>query len=315
MKRVVLIVLGVLLILFAIPPLVGGSVLAAWSAGDDPTIDGRIGSVASEGVAVVSEDVQVDWDWPFADRWNVTVGVEHPSSDVPVFIGYGPTDAVDEYLAGAPLTIVATLGTGEVAVRDLDVPGTAAPAPPTDQDFWVEQAAGVGRQVIPFAPETGDYRFVAMNADASQGVVLAVYGSAQLPFLFPIGIGLIVFGVLLAVVGIILLVLGIRSPSKNPHRGPGHPGYPPVPPGEPYAAAPGPYPGSGGQPPTAAPAGTGQYAANPYAAAPGPAQPNPQQPPATPQAAPPPGTQPVPPPEPPAEPPAQQDRPPQGPAT
>lgn len=268
MKRVILIVLGIVLLLFSIPMLVGGAVLAAWASGEDPTIAGRIGRVDSLGYAVVSDRVEVDWEWPLADRWDISLGVENTNSDVPVFIGYGPTESVDAYLAGSPYTLVYSIGTGEQQrSRDIDVPGTEAPEPPGDQTFWAQQASGVGRQTLQIAPGQGDYRFVAMNADASQGVSLTVYGSMRVPFLQPLGIGMAVFGGLLALLGIILLVLGIRA----------QPTPKPTPAGYPYGGQPGgAYPGMPYQP---APYPGGQ-----------PAQPYSAQPPGPPQ-----GTQPVPP--------------------
>ena len=297
MKRVILIVLGVFLLLFSVPLLVGGVVMAVWAGGDDPTIQGKIGRIESSGSAVVSDTVQVESSWPMADWWDVTVSVQHPNSDTPVFIGYGPTSSVDAYLAGAPYTIVTSIGGGHSSgVRGIDVPGTVVPQPPDAQGFWIEQASGVGRQAISVAPEQGDYRFVAMNADASAGVSLSVYGSMKVPFLVPIGIGGAAFGVLLAIVGLVLLVVGLRSEPAAaraahvpPGYGPGEPGagYPVAPyPGTPYPGTPypgTPYPGTqypgtpdpGTQAQPGAPyAGTQAQPAAPYAGTPAqPAQP------------------------------------------
>ena len=119
MKRVILIVLGVFLLLFSVPLLVGGVVMAVWAGGGDPTIQGKIGRIESSGSAVVSDTVQVESSWPMADWWDVTVSVQHPNSDTPVFIGYGPTSSVDAYLAGAPYTIVTSIG-GEIEGQDGD---------------------------------------------------------------------------------------------------------------------------------------------------------------------------------------------------
>jgi hypothetical protein len=262
MKRVILIVLGVVLLLFGTPMLIGGTMLASWAGGEDPTIGGRIGSVESTGYAVVSDQVDVDWEWPFADRWDITLGVDSRDSDQPVFFGYGPTEAVDAYLAGTPYTLVVSIGTGDQPRGgDIDIPGTEAPALPEDQDFWIQQISGVGRQSLVLDPVSGDYRFVAMNADASQGVSLKVYGSFQVPFLGPVGVGVAVFGGLLVVVGIVLLVLGIRSKptqsQQSTYQGYPQPqaGYPPQQPGYPQQHPP--YPGAAPQtpvpPPTAAP--------------------------------------------------------------
>jgi hypothetical protein len=255
MKRVILIVLGVILLLFGTPMLVGGTMLAAWAGGEDPTIGGRIGSVESSGYAVVSDEVDVSWEWPFADRWDITLGVDSDSSDQPVFFGYGPTEAVDAYLAGSPYTLVVSIGTGDGRQDgDVEIPGTQAPEPPGELDFWNQQTSGVGRQSLVLDPTAGDFRFVAMNADASQGVSLRVYGSFQVPFLGPVGVGLAVFGGLLVVLGIVLLVLGIRSKPAPPQQ-PTYPGYPQQQPGYPPQQQP--YPGAAPQapvpPPTVAP--------------------------------------------------------------
>jgi hypothetical protein len=258
MKRVVLIVLGVVLLLFGTPMLIGGTMLAAWAGGEDPTIGGRIGSVESSGYAVVSDQVDVSWEWPLADRWDITLGVDSDNSDQPVFFGYGPTEAVDAYLAGSPYTLVVSIGTGDQRqTDDIEIPGTEAPEPPGEQDFWTQQTSGAGRQSLVLDPGSGDFRFVAMNADASQGVSLRVYGSFQVPFLGPVGVGVAVFGGLLILLGIVLLVLGIRSKPAPPQQ-PAYAGYPQPQPGYPQQQ---PYPGAAPQapvpPPNAAPP-TGQ---------------------------------------------------------
>jgi hypothetical protein len=230
MKRAVLITLGVLFLVLAAPLLIGGSFLTAWASGEeDPTVEGRIGQVESAGYAVVSDRVEFDGPGPFPDRWEVTLAVADRDSDAPVFIGYGPAQAVDSYLAGSPYTVVRSLGTGDDRPRNdaIDILGTGSPQPPGEQDFWVAQASGSGRQQIALAPDQGDFRFVAMNADASPGVSLVVYGSMQVPFLLPVGIALLVTGGLLAILGVVLLVLGIRAASGSPAAGYGPPGYGP----------------------------------------------------------------------------------------
>lgn len=258
MKRVVLIVLGVVLLLFGTPMLVGGTMLAAWAGGEDPTIGGRIGSVESSGYAVVSDQVDVSWEWPLADRWDITLGVDSDNSDQPVFFGYGPTEAVDAYLAGSPYTLVVSIGTGDQRQSDdIEIPGTEAPEPPGEQDFWTQQTSGVGRQSLVLDPSSGDFRFVAMNADASQGVSLRVYGSFQVPFLGPVGVGVAVFGGLLILLGIVLLVLGIRAkpaqPQQSAYAGYPQQGYPPQQQPYPGAAPQAPVPPPNVAPPTGQP--------------------------------------------------------------
>ena len=80
-----------------------------------------------------------------------------------------------------------------------------------DQDFWLAQANGTGLQEIPLASEPGDYRLVVMNATASRGLIVDVYGSMTLPFLLPLGVAMLVMGLLLLALAVGLLVWGIRS--------------------------------------------------------------------------------------------------------
>lgn len=257
MKRTVLIVLSIVLFLGSIPVIITGLALTAWGAGDDPSIKGRIGEVNSLGYAVVSDTLEVEWDSPLvdnsalADRFDLTIGVSSIGTDKPLFIGYGPSEAVDSYLAGVPYTLVFGIGDQTRTERDVDVPGEAAPQPPDTQEFWVQQSSGSGLQQISMSAQTGNFRVVAMNADGSAGVSVSVYGSVRLPFLTPVGIGLLILGGMLGLLGFVLLILGIRSKPQSPP-----PGLPVAAPnGYPAASQPvGPYPNASG-PPAPPPAG------------------------------------------------------------
>ncbi len=211
MKRVILIVLGVILLIVSAPLVLGGVVFTVIGSGDDPTVHGRIGQADSSGYAVVSDTLDVHWDYPFADRFDITVGVQNARADTPVFIGYGPAAAVDAYLGGVPQTVVYGLGNESRSEREVEIPGNAVPQPPMDQDFWLGQANGTGRQEIPLASQPGNYRLVVMNANGSRGLIVEVYGSMTLPFLLPLGVAMLVMGLLLLVLAVGLLVWGIRS--------------------------------------------------------------------------------------------------------
>lgn len=262
MRRTPLIVAGIILMLLAAPMLMVGAVLTAVGAGD-PAIAGRLGEVRSNGAAVVSDTVDVDTDLPVLDRFDVTVGVRADGADE-VFIGYGPQAEVQAYLAGVPYTLVASLGERAIDNRDVEVPGTAVPAVPGAQDFWVEQARGPGLQQIQILLRQGAYQIVAMNADGSPGIRFDVYGSTNLPFLRALGIAGLVLGALTGLLGLVLLVAGLRTPAQPapppypypggaasggyPYpdpAGPPHPGVYPYPGGADQAGPPAPpYPGS-----------------------------------------------------------------------
>lgn len=221
MQRVLLIVLGLVCMLVALPLVVGGAVAVAITAGAGPTLQGRIGEASSPGFAVVSEALGAEWDQTLATRSEVRIGVRDLTSGGPVFIGYGPTDDVDAYLAGTSYTVLSSLEESEGGRQDIEVPDGRAPAPPTEMSFWVEQSSGPGLQEIAVGSRSGNYLLVAMNADASPGLALSVHGSLELPLLRPVGFGLLAGGGLLFLLGIGLLIWGLRTASSPHAAGPG----------------------------------------------------------------------------------------------
>ncbi len=137
------------------PLLIGGLVSTVLGAGDDPTVDGRLGGVESSGYAVVSDTLDVHWDYPFADRFDIELGVRSANPEATVFIGYGSAASVDAYLSGVPHTLVYDIGGEARSDGEVEVPGSTAPEPPVDQDFWLVQASGSDLQTIPLAVGDG----------------------------------------------------------------------------------------------------------------------------------------------------------------
>jgi hypothetical protein len=210
-KRVVLTVLAVVLLLVAAPLLIGGVACTARGAWGDPRFEVRLGTAESSGYAVVSDTLDVHWDVPFADRFDPMLGVRNTNAEHDVFIGYGTATSVDAYLSGVPYTLVYDIGGKARHDGQVDVPGSTVPKPPKAQDFWLTQADGPDLVAISFPAGQGSYRLVVMNADGSRGVDVALYGSISLPYLLPVGIGMLIVGTLLFVVAIALLIWGILS--------------------------------------------------------------------------------------------------------
>jgi len=279
MKRVILIVCSLIALLIGLPLLFGGIALLALGSGDS-TVDARLGEVDATGYAIVSNSLTVDFDAPIVDTLNPAI-LASSNSGSPLFLGIGPTAEVERYLAGVPQTLVDDLD--ELGTPQIDIPGTATPAPPETQTFWVESVSGAGEQRIELSNVQGNFRVVTMNADGSPGLSVEFSGSAEIPFLTPIGIGMIVCALLVIALAIFLLVLGIKAKPTPPVAGYGPPG-----------SAVGGYPGSSGPPhappPPAAPGTIGP----PQAPPPGAGSPSPgyRPPPSNPY----PGTAPPPPP-------------------
>src|SRR6476659_3873452 len=72
----------------------------------------------------------------------------------------------------------------QVAYRT--VPGSAAPAGPGLQDFWVVSARGPGTQQIELDLTSGDWAMVIMNADGTQPVAVDVQAGVRSNLLAPV---------------------------------------------------------------------------------------------------------------------------------
>lgn len=108
------------------------------------------------------------------------------SSTRPVFIGIGPENSVNTYLAGVAYARGDSLSTPSTDFRVH--PGTAPTAPPSTQPFWAASTTGSGTQTVTWKPQPGNWRIVLMNADASSGVRSDVSIGARFPHLLAIGI-------------------------------------------------------------------------------------------------------------------------------
>ena len=121
----------------------------------------------------------------------------------PVFIGIAPQAAVDRWLANSAHEELTRIGfVGQLSTASQLHPGTAAPAPPGAQTFWVASATGSGTQTLSWAATAGNWEVVVMNADAAPGVAVGVSAGVKIP-------ALIVLAIVLGVIGILILGTGI----------------------------------------------------------------------------------------------------------
>lgn len=137
------------------------------------------------------------------------------SSTKPVFVGIGPENAVNAYLAGIGHARGASFTTDQADFRTY--PGGAPASPPASQRFWDASATGAGTQILRWKPRPGNWRVVLMNADGSRAVRADVSIGARLPDLLTIGIVAIVIGLVLMIAsaGGTYLALPMRRRSKS----------------------------------------------------------------------------------------------------
>jgi hypothetical protein len=201
--------------------LVGGiAVLGAYAFGRDD--DGYFNSdrkqLNSATYAITTEDIDLgvdETDWaPDEVLGKVRVQVE---GDKPVFIGIGPDDDVDRYLAG--------VGHDELIDFHGDDPeldrheGRAPRTRPGEQDFWVAESEGPGEQALTWDAEFGRWTAVVMNADAARGIDVEADAGVKLGWAIWAGLGMFVVGLLMSVGAVVVILLVGRRASRDPTTG------------------------------------------------------------------------------------------------
>ncbi len=276
--KIVAIVIGALLIIIGLALVVPGSLLL-WIDGAHQDNNGFLTTpdwrLSSSGYALTTPDVKLNigsGDW--LPGGGLVQMQATSDGGAPLFLGIGRTADVQEYLSGVAYDEVTNVGWFSSSAEYLHYEGGAPSSPPGQQTFWVAQQEGQGTQTLQWDVRGGDWTAVVMNGDATAPVEASVSLGARLGFLFPLGIGMTVAGVVLLAVGITLVVLGARR-----RREPPQPGYPAgqapygpgqQPPGQPPQYAPYPMPPYQ-QPPAQQPytqPPQGAYAPPPYQAQP-----------------------------------------------
>ena len=146
-------------------------------------------------------------DW-FLNRDVIGTVKLRVTSTRPVFIGIGPENAVNAYLAG-----VAHASGNSFATRSADFrvqPGGAPTSLPTTQRFWGASTTGSGTQTSTWNPQARNWRIVLMNADGSRKVSSDVSVGARMPHLLAIGIAVAGGGLLFLLISGGVIYLAVR---------------------------------------------------------------------------------------------------------
>jgi hypothetical protein len=218
--RVLLVVFGSMLTLCAAALLAGGVamlVLDTTQRDSQGFVSTPYRSFSTPTYALVSERVEAHGGaqgWTLIDRLVGTVRIRTRSTE-PVFVGIAPARDVDRYLAGVPRETVRDFGETSGRV----VGGTARPAPPASQSFWVAKASGSGTHALRWKPRSGDWRVVAMRPDAARRVATDAAVGARFPHMLGIAIGVLIGGAALLGVALVLLYVAIRAGRPEPGAG------------------------------------------------------------------------------------------------
>ncbi len=212
--RVVAVVAGSVLLFAGAGTAIGATaVLAADTAGRDADglIDAPVVAVRGTGHALVFDPFELETDLRAPDLASVAGDVRiGAAGEQPVFVGIGPADAVEGYLAGVARDRVVTLSPGRAPVLDA-LPGGAPAAAPAEQGFWAASAAGPGPQELTWTVAEGRWVVAVMNADGSRPVAAELSLGATAPWLSWVWIGMYTGAGLGLVGGALLVLFAVRS--------------------------------------------------------------------------------------------------------
>jgi hypothetical protein len=130
----------------------------------------------------------------------VRIQVTQAGGTAPAFIGIAPAGAAARYLAGVDYATVRGAASGHGTYTEHA--GTA-------------HASGPGTQTLTWAPRSGDWMVVAMNADGSRPVTMQVNVAATLPALPWIAAGLLTGGIIFLAGGVLLIAVPLRRASRH----------------------------------------------------------------------------------------------------
>ena len=193
MGRRVKIAIGVALVVLGVFATVAGAALVVL-VGPDGSV-GISTRLIGDGYAVTLPQLDVP---RLPDGQHVTFRIALEPGSMPMFLGIGPTSAVDAYLRGVPIDVIDQLDQPGAA-RTTSVPGTVAPAPPAAQPFWVITATGAGPS-LDWTAQPGAWTLVVMAEQPRRSVNVPASGSVTIPILGPLGF--VVLGIALAVLGL-----------------------------------------------------------------------------------------------------------------
>jgi hypothetical protein len=173
-------------------------------------------AITSESLDLGGAPGDVDWLTERGDFATVTVDLQPTGSGGELFAGIGPTADVATYLASVPHDRVEDFDESDSNVTYERRDGSSTPAPPGEQTFWVAEVTSAEPGALIWDVESGDWTVVVMNADGTSGIDVDARVGIKLDWLLPIGIGLIVVGILLVAGGTLLAVFATQTPRQEP---------------------------------------------------------------------------------------------------
>ncbi|WP_296604917.1 hypothetical protein [Nocardioides sp.] len=216
--RVLATVTSSVLLLLGVGMVVGGGALRLADStlrNDDGFVMGSTHRWQSPGYAVRSESAEIHTDsttFDLPERFLGTMtATADPTTPNGVFLGVARTADVDRYLTDVAHSTVLDPFDGDGGPTLTFVDGGSPAVAPTEAEFWVSSASGLGPQAITWEPEDGEWTLVVMNGEGTTPVSAAVSVGAEVPVLDTVGAVLLVAGLVLVGGSGIGLWLAVRQ--------------------------------------------------------------------------------------------------------
>jgi hypothetical protein len=229
--RIVLLVFGAIFLLLAIVMLVGGGVLV-WA---DQTLEDSEGFLTSDTItlerdsyAITTHPADINfsgwWHWSQGNQVTLKVEGKNNNSAKQIFIGIADEADVSDYLRNVNYDEIKEFRIHPDEISYRNHPGSAVPEAPTAQTFWV--AYGNETKPLVWDLKEGTWVLVLMNADGSPGVDLSGVVGIKIPWLFGVGLGLLIGGIVLLIISIVMIVFASRRPKVSGEVAKAAPGVP-----------------------------------------------------------------------------------------
>ena len=184
--------------------------------GSDSTLSSDSQALSTRTAALVSGTAEISDTAEVADVLGdprIKISAESDGENG-VFVGIGPAEAVDRYLANAPVAEVTDLDFAPFRLDRRMRDGIVTPASPAAQDFWVASSSSDRKASIDWKVRDGEYRAVVMNADGSVDVASHGTFGVTIPHLSAFALGVLIAGLLVIAGGIATLVIGRRGRTR-----------------------------------------------------------------------------------------------------
>ena len=135
------------------------------------------------------------------------------TDDGELFIGIGPSTAVDAYLQGMTFDEIADLDLDVARGKSVECEtheGAGLSGPPGTEAFWVSSAEGSGLLTLDWTVPDGEWTAIVMNADGSSGVTADLAFGAKASNIAVIGWTRIAIGLIAVLGGAIAIIYSVR---------------------------------------------------------------------------------------------------------